>query len=100
MLELVPELEELLGPQPPVPALGPVAIDNRFQLTFLAFVRALATAERPVVLLVRRSAVGRPGLAQAGRGAWPPRASCTTSSSSSPGGPARHPGPRWRTPGS
>ena len=52
MVDLVPELEQLLGPQPAVPALGPNETDNRFQLTFQAFVRALATPERPLLLLL------------------------------------------------
>jgi predicted ATPase/signal transduction histidine kinase len=50
--DVVPELERLLGPQPPVPALGPVETDNRFQLTFQLFLRALATPERPLALLI------------------------------------------------
>lgn len=50
IVEVVPRLEELLGPLPALPALGPLETENRLLLTFEAFVRALATAERPMAL--------------------------------------------------
>ncbi len=50
--DLCPELEPLAGTAPPLPALGPIETENRFCLTLRAFVQALATAERPLVLLI------------------------------------------------
>ncbi|WP_437871698.1 AAA family ATPase [Sorangium sp. So ce363] len=52
LVELIPELELVLGPQPPVPELGPSESQNRFNLVFQDFLRAVATAERPVVLFL------------------------------------------------
>ncbi|XXY48996.1 AAA family ATPase [Sorangium sp. So ce269] len=51
LVELVPELQLLLGPQPPVPELGPIEAQNRFALVFQRFFRAL-TAERPLCLFL------------------------------------------------
>ncbi|WP_437759787.1 protein kinase domain-containing protein [Sorangium sp. So ce1389] len=51
LVELVPELQLLLGPQPPVPELGPTEAQNRFALVFQRFFRAL-TAERPLCLFL------------------------------------------------
>ncbi|MEX0348123.1 MAG: AAA family ATPase [Paracoccaceae bacterium] len=50
LLEVLPELEEIIGPQPPVPALPPTEAQNRLQLTFLSFVRRLASADHRLVL--------------------------------------------------
>ncbi len=50
--EVVPELGELLGPQPPVAALEPLEARNRFNLTFGRFAAALADAEHPLVLVL------------------------------------------------
>ncbi len=50
--ELVPELEQLLGAQPPLPALGPLQTGNRFRLTVTAFLSAVASRDRPLVLFV------------------------------------------------
>ena len=48
LLEVLPEFEPLLGPQPPVPALGAAEAQIRFTIVFRNFVRALAGAERPL----------------------------------------------------
>ena len=50
--ELIPELDLVMGPQPPVPALGPAESQNRFNLVFKNFVQAFATAEHPLVLFL------------------------------------------------
>ncbi|WP_170763050.1 AAA family ATPase [Ruegeria lacuscaerulensis] len=50
LLDILPELEQIIGPQPPVPALPPAEAQNRLQLTFLNFVRLLATADHPLVV--------------------------------------------------
>ncbi|NJD05816.1 MAG: serine/threonine protein kinase, partial [Methylococcaceae bacterium] len=51
LIALVPELEQLTGPQPPVPELPATEAQNRFQITLLNFVRAV-TAERPLVMFL------------------------------------------------
>ncbi|HWE30992.1 MAG TPA: serine/threonine-protein kinase PknK, partial [Polyangia bacterium] len=52
LTDVVPDLELLIGAQPPVAELGPGESLNRFQLVFRAFIRLLARAGRPVVLLL------------------------------------------------
>jgi PAS domain S-box-containing protein len=52
IVELVPQLALLIGPQPPVPALSPVEAQHRFQRVFRRFLGALASAEHPVVLFL------------------------------------------------
>ncbi|WP_158502098.1 ATP-binding sensor histidine kinase [Vitiosangium sp. GDMCC 1.1324] len=52
LLGVVPELEQLTGEQPPVPELRPAEAESRLHLTFLSFVRALATPEHPLVLFL------------------------------------------------
>jgi predicted ATPase/signal transduction histidine kinase len=51
LIDLVPELHDVLGDLPEVPRLGPVEAENRFHLTLQAFVRAVA-AERPLVFFL------------------------------------------------
>ncbi|WP_437761971.1 AAA family ATPase [Sorangium sp. So ce281] len=50
LIDLIPELELLLGPQPAVQALGPTESQARFQLTLQNFCRAFPSKERPLVL--------------------------------------------------
>ena len=52
LLDLVPELAPVLGPQPPVLALGLSEAQIRFTLVLRQFVRALARAEHPLVLFI------------------------------------------------
>ncbi|SEU16203.1 Predicted ATPase [Myxococcus fulvus] len=52
LTELVPELERLIGEQPPVVALGPREAGSRFLLMLQSFLRDLATAEEPLVLFL------------------------------------------------
>jgi predicted ATPase/class 3 adenylate cyclase/tRNA A-37 threonylcarbamoyl transferase component Bud32 len=52
LIELVPDLELVLGAQPPVPELPPTEAENRFHFTVRRFVRALATEEHPLVLFL------------------------------------------------
>ena len=51
LLDLVPELELIIGPQPPVPELPPTEAQNRFQLAVLDFVRVIAN-EQPLVVFL------------------------------------------------
>ncbi len=50
LIDLIPELSLLLGPQPSVPDLGPAEAQNRFYLTLHSFVRAFAAATHPLVI--------------------------------------------------
>lgn len=51
LVELVPELRDVLGEVPGVPTLGPVEAENRLHHTLQSFVRAVA-ANRPLVLFL------------------------------------------------
>ncbi|MGK4004513.1 AAA family ATPase [Sorangium sp. So ce1036] len=52
LVDLVPELEFLVGPQPSVPPLGPTESQNRFALLFQRFLRAIATRDRPLAVFL------------------------------------------------
>jgi predicted ATPase/signal transduction histidine kinase len=52
VLDVVPSLELLLGPQPPLAPLPPAETKHRFEATLDAFVRALARPEHPLVLFL------------------------------------------------
>ncbi|WP_437682715.1 AAA family ATPase [Sorangium sp. So ce131] len=52
LIDLIPELELVIGPQPPVPALAPVESQNRFHLLFQAFLRVFTAGERPLALFL------------------------------------------------
>ncbi len=50
--ELVPELELIVGPQPPVADLPPAEARNRRQIVLAAFLRRFAAADHPLVLFL------------------------------------------------
>ncbi len=52
ILEVIPEMEMIVGPQPPAPVLGPTEAQNRFQLLFQNFVRVFCNPGRPLVLFL------------------------------------------------
>jgi predicted ATPase/GAF domain-containing protein/tRNA A-37 threonylcarbamoyl transferase component Bud32 len=52
LIDLIPELELVIGPQPSVPALGPTESQNRFNLTFQSFCRAIPAKDHPLVLFL------------------------------------------------
>ena len=52
LTELVPELAHLVKTAPALTALGPAETAHRFRETLLAFLRPLATPERPLVLFM------------------------------------------------
>jgi predicted ATPase len=52
LVDIVPELERMLGPQPAVPEVGPVESKNRFHLVFAQFLRVFAQPEHPLVLFL------------------------------------------------
>jgi predicted ATPase/class 3 adenylate cyclase len=52
IVDVVPEVGIILGPQPPVPALGPAESEIRFHRAVRQFVRALAGADHPLVIFL------------------------------------------------
>ncbi len=50
MIDLVPELALILGPQPPAPELGPAEAQHRFELVFQRFLLAFGDSSDPLVL--------------------------------------------------
>ncbi len=52
LAEVIPEIELIVGKQPPLPSVGPTEALNRFQLVFQKFVGALAHPEHPLVVFL------------------------------------------------
>ena len=52
LVELIPELELVLGPQPEVPALGPSESQNRFALLMQRFLQVFAAPGRPLAIFL------------------------------------------------
>ncbi|MEO0870108.1 MAG: AAA family ATPase, partial [Cyanobacteria bacterium J06642_11] len=52
IIDVIPELELLIGPQPQVPTLGPTETQNRFSTVFQQFIRVLAGPDYPLVLFL------------------------------------------------
>ncbi len=52
LIDVIPELEFVVGPQPPVPELGPSESENRFNRLFRRFLAVFCTAEHPLALFV------------------------------------------------
>ena len=52
LLEVIPELEKIIGPQPPIPELTGTAAQNRFNRLFQKFVGILATPAHPLVIFL------------------------------------------------
>jgi PAS domain S-box-containing protein len=52
IVSLIPEVEFIIGKQPPVPELPPRDAQNRFQSVFRRFLGAFATPERPLALFL------------------------------------------------
>ena len=52
ILDVLPELELIIGPQPPVPMLGPTEAHHRFNLVFQRFVQVFARPEHPLVVFL------------------------------------------------
>ncbi|WP_224365093.1 trifunctional serine/threonine-protein kinase/ATP-binding protein/sensor histidine kinase [Hyalangium versicolor] len=50
--DVVPQIELIIGPQPPVPALGALESQNRFNLVFQRLVGAFAVPQHPLVLFL------------------------------------------------
>ncbi|MEG4915268.1 ATP-binding sensor histidine kinase [Microcoleus sp. B7-D4] len=52
IIEAIPEVELIVGPQPPVPDLGANESQNRFNLVFQNFIRVFAQKEHPLVIFL------------------------------------------------
>ncbi|MBX3057414.1 MAG: AAA family ATPase, partial [Anaerolineae bacterium] len=52
IVDVLPNLELILGPQAPVPDLPPAEAETRFNLTFQNFIRVFAQASHPLVLFL------------------------------------------------
>ncbi|MBT8079136.1 MAG: AAA family ATPase [Gammaproteobacteria bacterium] len=52
VIEVIPELELIVGTQPPLPELKPVEAQNRFNFFFHKFIAALGRPERPLVMFL------------------------------------------------
>ncbi|WP_224245439.1 trifunctional serine/threonine-protein kinase/ATP-binding protein/sensor histidine kinase [Hyalangium gracile] len=50
--DVVPQIELIIGPRPPVPALGAIESQNRFNLVFQRLVGAFALPQHPLVLFL------------------------------------------------
>jgi len=50
--DLIPEVALVIGEQPPLPELGPAESQNRFNHTFLAFLKVFARQEHPLVIFL------------------------------------------------
>ncbi|MEH1932686.1 MAG: AAA family ATPase [Nostoc sp.] len=52
MIEVIPELESMIGKQPPAPELSGNAAQNRFNLLFLKFTQVFTAPEHPLVIFI------------------------------------------------
>ncbi|WP_449421018.1 trifunctional serine/threonine-protein kinase/ATP-binding protein/sensor histidine kinase [Phormidium nigroviride] len=52
LIEVIPELERIIGAQPPAPELSGSAAQNRFNLLMQKFVQVFTTAEHPLVIFL------------------------------------------------
>ncbi len=52
IIEVIPELERIIGQQPPTPQLSGTGAQNRFNLLFQKFVQIFTTAEHPLVIFL------------------------------------------------
>ena len=52
MVNLIPQLELVIGPQPPMPGLSPQEAQGRFQLMFRRFLGVFTRQEHPLVLFL------------------------------------------------
>ncbi|WP_418006845.1 AAA family ATPase [Nostoc piscinale] len=52
LIEVIPELERLIGKQPPAPELSGTAVQNRFNLLFQKFIAVFTTNKHPLVMFL------------------------------------------------
>jgi predicted ATPase/signal transduction histidine kinase len=52
IVDVIPQMERVIGPQAPVPELAPTEAQNRFRLVFRSFIECFAQPGRPLVLFL------------------------------------------------
>ncbi|MBW4617552.1 MAG: PAS domain S-box protein [Desmonostoc vinosum HA7617-LM4] len=52
IIDVIPEVELIIGKQPPVPEVGATEAQNRFNLTFQRFMRAFCAKEHPLAIFL------------------------------------------------
>jgi predicted ATPase/signal transduction histidine kinase/CheY-like chemotaxis protein len=52
IIDVIPEVERIVGPQPAVPDLSPTEAQNRFHLLFQQFIRVFTRSEQPLVVFL------------------------------------------------
>ncbi|MEC4803945.1 MAG: AAA family ATPase [Jaaginema sp. PMC 1079.18] len=52
IIKVIPELERIIGQQPPAPELSGAAVQNRFNLLFQKFISVFTTKEHPLVIFL------------------------------------------------
>lgn len=52
LIEVIPELEQIIGQQPPAPELSGSAAQNRFNVLFQKFIEVFTTPEHPLVIFL------------------------------------------------
>ncbi|MBN3941891.1 ATP-binding sensor histidine kinase [Nostoc sp. NMS9] len=52
IVDVIPELELIIGQQPPLPELSGSAVQNRFNLLFQKFIQVFTTPEHPLVIFL------------------------------------------------
>jgi PAS domain S-box-containing protein len=52
IVDVLPQVELIIGPQPPVPALPPTEAQNRFRMVFRQFVTVFTSEQHPLVLFL------------------------------------------------
>jgi predicted ATPase/signal transduction histidine kinase len=52
MIDFIPQLERIIGPQPPVASLSGISAQNRFHFLFQKFMQVFATPEHPLVIVL------------------------------------------------
>jgi len=52
IVQVIPEVELIVGPQPPIPTLAPAEATNRFYLVFRRFIEVFAQEAHPLVLFL------------------------------------------------
>ncbi|MBD2520306.1 AAA family ATPase [Nostoc sp. FACHB-973] len=52
IIDIIPEVELIIGKQSPVPEVGPIEAQNRFNLVFQKFIRVCCSHEHPLVIFL------------------------------------------------
>ena len=52
VIDVIPEIEHIVGRQPPVPELAPLESETRFRAVFQSFLRVFLTADHPLALFL------------------------------------------------